>query len=409
MKFLVRAKTILAKNNYLDFIAKFLVVNVSQLIFSMKHINKPVCKNTIIFECFQGRNISDSPWAIYLELYALSDKYKFIWVIDKKNEALETLLSKRKNTQVVYFGTKEYDHAYATAGSWVTNCRLPFYLKKKINQKYIQCWHGTPLKKLGLDIENETYTTTSKLGMRYSYKVDSKRYDYFISPSKYASECFSSAFDIPKEKIIELGYPRNDVLISDSNNLDKINAIKSSLGIDLNKKVVLYAPTWRDMQFSKQTQSYFFNNPLESVSFASKFDRDTVFLFRGHYFSESTNQHSFFVDVSSYNDVNDLYLISDILITDYSSVFFDYALLNRPILFFMYDREHYENENRGFYIDVDSQLPGPIYESLDSIILGIKNAPVHICQKEFNNKYNPYEYGTSARRVVDGFIADEEE
>ncbi|MGR5142801.1 CDP-glycerol glycerophosphotransferase family protein [Photobacterium sp. DNB23_23_1] len=407
MKLLPRAKRLLAKSNYLDVITKFLIVKYSQFMFSLKHSKAKVDKDTFVFECFQGKNASDSPWSIYLELLKVPSDYNFIWVLDKNNNKLESLLLSNHNTKVVYYGTEEYDQAYANAGYWITNCRLPFRLKKKKGQKYIQCWHGTPLKKLGFDIEHGTYSTTSKMGMRYSYQVDSDRYDYFISPSSYASKCFSSAFGIPKEKIIEVGYPRNDALITFSEDIHRISNIKQNLGIDLSKKVVLYAPTWRDMQFSTVSQSYYFNNPLENSDFTDGFDENCVFLFRGHYFSESHKEHSHFIDVSNYNDVNDLYLISDILITDYSSVYFDYALLNRPIVFFMYDRAHYENENRGFYIDVDSHMPGPIYDRLDALRLGIKKAPIQVCHQKFNQKFNTYEDGGSAKRVIDIFMADE--
>ena len=408
MKFLPLIKRVLAKNENLDVVLKFLAVNYSQVKFGLKYRRTAVDKKLFVFECFQGKNVSDSPMAIYVELLKLSNDYKFIWVLDKNSDKLESNLLNNKNTRIVYYGTKEYDDAYASAGYWITNCRLPFRLKKKKEQKYIQCWHGTPLKKLGLDIEHGTYLTASKKGMRYSYQVDSERYDHFISPSKYASDCFCSAFGISHNVIIECGYPRNDVLISSSANLIKINKIKKSLGISSDKTVILYAPTWRDMQFSNTTQSYYFNNPLEDPDFSVSFDESYVFLFRGHYFSESQNKHSRFIDVSDYNDINDLYLISDILITDYSSVYFDYALLNRPILFFMYDREHYENENRGFYIDVDSQLPGPIYETLDALVLGVKNVSAQVSHREFNNVFNPYEDGESAKRVIKTFLVEEE-
>lgn len=106
-----------------------------------------------------------------------------------------------------------------------------------------------------------------------------------------------------------------------------------------------------------------------------------------------------FIDVSCYNDVNDLYLIANALITDYSSVFFDYAILNRPIFFYMYDRELYEKDVRGFYIDIDHDLPGPIFYDSHSLADALKSQDT-VSHKGFNDRFNPYEDGYSADRVI---------
>ncbi|AJR09519.1 teichoic acid biosynthesis protein F [Photobacterium gaetbulicola Gung47] len=267
----------------------------------------------------------------------------------------------------------------------------------------MQCWHGTPLKRLGLDVKASAYATSSLKGMYFSYLADSKRYDHFISPSEYASECFCSSFGIEPGKIIEQGYPRNDVLTNDVDNAEKLDAIRQSLGIEPGKKVILYAPTWRDNQYSKETGGFYFDNPLETEHFLSSFDDSYVFLFRGHYFSDSHKTQSRFVDVSTYNDVNDLYLISDALITDYSSVFFDYAILNRPIFFYMYDRAVYEKDVRGFYIDIDQDLPGPIFYDSHSLADALKSLKT-VSHKPFNERFNPYEDGCSTDRVIEKIL-----
>ena len=401
---LVFIKHKLSSNELLDLISKFVVVNLAQMLFRLKFQRTKVNTDKVIFECFQGRNVSDSPFAIYNELHNSRKDLTFVWVLNSVHHELYNELKGKTNTKVVIYGTKEYDYEYATAGYWVVNCRLPFRFVKKKEQKYIQCWHGTPLKKLGLDVEVGTYSTTSMAGMRFSYGVDSSRYDYFLSPSEYASKRFCSSFNIPNEKIVELGYPRNDALTVDADNTNKICEIKKRLNIPTEKKVVLYAPTWRDMQYSKTKQNYYFDNPLEDKEFIDQFDDSFVFLFRGHYFTESSKESKRFIDVSSYNDVNDLYLISDALITDYSSVFFDYALLNRPIYFYMYDREHYENEARGFYLNIESDLPGEIVSEVDGLVGRLKTMKKHTEYKEFNRIYNPFEDGKSSKRVIDHLI-----
>ncbi|MGF1889746.1 CDP-glycerol glycerophosphotransferase family protein [Photobacterium profundum] len=393
----------LSSNDLLDLISKYVVVNLAQLIFLIKYRSHKVDSKKIVFECFQGRNVSDSPLSLYKELINTRKDLSFVWVLNSVEHGLYDQLSNNSNTTVVIYNTAEYDIEYATAGYWITNCRLPFRLFKKKNQKYIQCWHGTPLKKLGLDIEVGAYSTTSMAGMRFSYGVDSSRYDYFLSPSKYASEKFCSSFNIPTKSIIELGYPRNDSLINDMGNTSKIDRVKAKLNINESKTVVLYAPTWRDKQYSILNNNYYFDNPLENDDFIEQFDDSFVFLFRGHYFTESDKQSRRFIDVSSYNDINDLFLISDILITDYSSVFFDFALLNRPIYFYMYDREHYEKEARGFYLDIDYDLPGEIFENSILLSKAVKSG-VGSTHNDFNAVYNPFEDGKSACRIISEFL-----
>jgi CDP-glycerol glycerophosphotransferase len=400
---ILKIKLWLSKFGYLDLIVKYLLVKLSMLKFFTAHFNQKVIFNKYIFECFQGKSVCDSPFSIYECLLKTNDNTSFVWVLDSEKHEFFKVLSNNSNTKVVIRGTKEYDREYATSAFWVTNCRLPFRFVKRKGQKYIQCWHGTPLKRLGLDVKASAYATSSLKGMYFSYLADSRRYDHFISPSSYASERFCSSFGIDSDKIIEQGYPRNDALINDVNNLAKLKYIKLTLGIEPSKKVILYAPTWRDNQYSKETASFYFNNPLENETFLGEFDDSYVFLFRGHYFSDSIETSSRFIDVSNYNDVNDLYLIADALITDYSSVFFDYSVLNRPIFFFMYDREVYEKEVRGFYIDIDQDLPGQIFYDSHSLSDALKSNVI-VNHNSFNERFNPFEDGFSTTRVIEKII-----
>ena len=139
--------------------------------------------------------------------------------------------------------------------------------------------------------------------------------------------------------------------------------------------------------------------------FLNKFSDDYIFLYRGHYFTALGNELSKFIDVSSYDNVNDLYLIADLLITDYSSVFFDFSILNKPTLFFMYDRNEYESKIRGMYLDLDNTLPGKISylpSSLADDILISLNKKTDL--SDFNAIYNPYEDGNSTQRVIDAIV-----
>jgi CDP-glycerol glycerophosphotransferase len=229
--------------------------------------------------------------------------------------------------------------------------------------------------------------------------------NHFISPSQYATKCFISSFNLEKEQVIEVGYPRNDQVVKYKDDSGYIKKLKEELKIPLNVKVILYAPTYRDNVYCNKKNSHVLSNPLDSTDFLSCFGDGYLFLYRGHYFTSENERSNQFLDVSSYDNVNDILLVSDLLITDYSSLFFDYSILEKPSLFYMYDRKVYENKTRGFYLDIDKSLPGTIStlpSSLASDILHALSTPSDL--KAFNSSYNPYENGFSSKRVIDAII-----
>ena len=277
----------------------------------------------------------------------------------------------------------------------------------------MQCWHGTPLKKLRCDITVTGSVLNTKEEVIKRNNLDVAKIDYFISPSKYSTEKFTSAFNLKnlnKENIIiEKGYPRNDKLINYTQN--DINAIKEKLNIKTNKKIILYAPTFRDDEH-KSGLGYTYKLNIDFDKLKKELGKDYIILFRAHYFIANSfdfNKYKDFVyNVSDYDDINDLYLISDLLITDYSSVFFDYAILKRPILFYMYDYKNYKTKLRDFYLDL-KELPGPIIEKQEDLVKDIKQIDkVFNKYKEyyqtFNKKFNPYEDGKSSIRVAKEII-----
>ncbi|MBO6046501.1 MAG: CDP-glycerol glycerophosphotransferase family protein, partial [Erysipelotrichaceae bacterium] len=242
----------------------------------------------------------------------------------------------------------------------------------------------------------------------------SDMYDYLISPSAFCTEKFTSAFGLEdrQEIIQEVGYPRNDDLFTFDD--VKVTAIKYNLGVPQDKKVILYAPTWRDNQHIAGT-GYVYKNEMDLDLMKERFGDEYVILYRTHYFVakqlDLSKYQGFVYNVSNYDDINDLYIISDILITDYSSVFFDYADLRRPILFYMYDLNDYQTNIRDFYIDL-SELPGPIAQTQEELINEIENIDqfdekYHDVYKAFNDKFNYLDDGHAAARVVDCCILNE--
>ena len=367
---------------------------------------------TIIFESFMGRSYSDSPKAIYQKIITDQrfDDYRLIWALREGRLEDAELYPELARAEIIHTGTPEYYKAYAEAGIWISNSRLPAYLKPARDQRYIQTWHGTALKRLGYDIEhnggNAMYTRSD---LRYKNDLDAVRYYSMVSPSPFMTKVYKSAFNLdqinPDCQIWETGYPRNDRLSNATS--AEITKLKKKYGLPEDKKILLYAPTWRDNQH-KAGKGYLFDNNLDFTFLREKLGDNYVILFRAHYFIANNfdfEKYAGFVrDVSKVEDINDLYLISDILITDYSSTFFDYAILKKPIIYYMYDLADYRDKLHGFYLSPDD-LPGPITENMTDLVEAILKTPeVNSKYREFIKKYCPYDDGKASERLADKIL-----
>ena len=390
---------------------------IRKINYKISSFGVKVDEKTLLFCCFNGKSYSCSPKAIY-EYMINTDEfkdYKFIWafVDDKKYKYLEENI----NTTVVKIREKEYKKYLAKAKYCIFNYKIPDFLYPKKNQIFVQCWHGTPLKRLGCDLEHFDNVLNTIDGIKKRYKIEASKFTYFISPSKFASEKFISAWnlkEIGKENIIvEEGYPRNDFLF---NYKEKdVQQIRKKLGIENdNRKIILYAPTYRSDQHQTGL-GYVYKEEIDFKKMEEKFGKEYLILFRPHYFIANSfdfdKYKGFVYNVANIDDINELYIISDILITDYSSVFFDYANLKRPMIFFMYDLEHYKNESNGFYIDLN-ELPGPIVETQEDLEKSIEDVDFNIGSskkyKEFNEKYNYLDDGNASKRVIEKVILEME-
>ena len=363
----------------------------------------------IFFEAYNGRNYACSPKALY-EYMIKNKKFndnKFVWAFKNINQHK---ILKNKNTIVVKTNSKEYFKYLSLSKYWIVNSLIDVSIKKKKNQIYLQCWHGTPLKKLRYDIEVKGAVLNTISEIRKRNDLDAIKFDFFISPSKFCTEKFISAFNLKKlgkdNIIVEKGYPRNDYLFNYKK--EDIDKIKKLLKLPKGKKVILYAPTFRDNQHTSGV-GYTYNLGINFDKMQKELSKDYIILFRTHYFVSNSFDFSkydkFIYDVSKYDDINDLYIISDLLITDYSSVFFDFANLKKPMLFYMYDLDDYKNNLRDFYFDLNI-LPGPIVKQEDDLIKEIKNIDnydelYHDKYIKFNKKFNYLDDGKSTERVVE--------
>lgn len=339
-----------------------------------------VKENYVVFESFLGKNYSDSPKYIYEYMVNEELPFKYIWIFNDKKKKIPG------NAKIIKRFSLAYYYYIAKSKYWVNNMRQPLHYIKKDGQVFLETWHGTPLKKLVFDMK-DVYSANPRYKQNF-YK-QSRAWDYLISPNQYSSEIFRRAFKFEKE-MLEFGYPRNDPLYASDREM-RAEKIKEQLGIPKDKKVILYAPTWRDDEFYEPGK-YKFDLKLDLRKMKKELGKDYVVALRMHYFiADDLNlegAEGFAFNLSKYDDIADLYIISDILITDYSSVFFDYANLKRPILFYAYDLHKYRDQLRGFYIDYEKEIPGPILKTSDEIIDAIKN--IEQIQKSYASLYNDF-------------------
>jgi CDP-glycerol glycerophosphotransferase len=337
--------------------------------------------NWVFCESFFGKNYSDSPKYVYEYLQKnYPGKYKFVWVIDNKRTKIPY-----KHTKVKRFSIR-YCYYLARCKYYIFNSRQPVWIKKRPGNVFLQTWHGTPLKRLVFDLEDINSATPRY--KKETYK-QSRLWDYLIAANKYSSDIFRRCF-IYDKTMLETGYPRNDIMHWD-NKEEIAGRIRDRLGIPKDKKTILYAPTWRDDEYYTKGQ-YKFTLKLDLRLMKEKLGDEYVILLRTHYFIadsiDVTGLEGFAVNVCKYDDISELYLISDYLITDYSSVFFDYANLKRPMLFYTYDLEKYRDVLRGFYIDIEEELPGPLLFTTEEIIDAINNMDKIV--EKYKDKYDVF-------------------
>lgn len=397
------------KNVFFRKIVRNLVYIKRCLKYRKYYYGNKVDDKTILFEVFGGRNYSCSPKYIYEKMITMPEfkDYKFVWSF-KKIDAHD--VKKSDNLIIVKHNSKDYYKYCACSKYWIVNSIMGEHIKKKDDQVYVQCWHGTPLKRLRNDIEVSGSVLNTIQEIRKRNDRDASRFDYFLSPSKFATEKFTSAFNLinlgKKDIIIEEGYPRNESLFTYTQ--DDVKKIKEKFGVPEGKKVIFYLPTFRDNQHTSGV-GYTYNLGIDFDRLKEKFADKYVILFSAHYFVANsidlTKYEGFVINTNGIlDDINEAYIISDIIMTDYSSVFFDFANLKRPMLFYMYDIDDYKGNLRDFYLSLD-ELPGPIAKTQDELEENLQNIDV-ISEKykekykKFNEKFNYLDDKDATIRVI---------
>ncbi|MBE3013764.1 bifunctional glycosyltransferase family 2 protein/CDP-glycerol:glycerophosphate glycerophosphotransferase [Microbispora sp. NEAU-D428] len=343
-------------------------------------------RNAAVFDSYGGGQYSCNPRAVSEELARRHPDVEIVWVTRDGQFAVPP------GVRLVLYGSREHEEALRTSRFVVANRRTqPGWYRKPRGQTVVQTWHGTPLKRLGLDLE----------GMPYARRVPRDElarqvatWDLLLSPSPFATSALRGAFGYEGE-ILESGYPRNDVLFDPG----RARAARRRLGLPDDRRVILYAPTWRDDETTGRLA-------LDPVRTAGALRDDDVLLVRAHYLVArdlAIPNGDRIRDVSKFPDMADLLAAADVLVTDYSSAMFDFACTGRPMVFFAHDLERYRDQVRGFYFDFEAEAPGPVLRTGDDVLDVLRHGDLGrfaARYERFARRYCPWDDGHASARVV---------
>ena len=373
----------------------------------------PANEKIILFESGNGRNYSGNPRYIYEEILnqGLNDEFKCVWSL------IDTDIKIPGNPVKVRRSYFKFLYYTLRSGAWIFDARHLYYLRKNKKAKYVQTWHGTPLKKLALDMEYMDMNGSQDIERYHQeFRDNSLLWQYLISQNPFSSEIFRSAFDF-KGEMLEIGYPRNDILIN-RNNAEDIDEIKGRFNIPKDKKIILYAPTWRDNQYHDNNE-YKFATEMDFDKMHKELGDEYVLAIRLHpnYANFCDEEHPIdlealcekhdIIDFTGYKDEQKLLLLSDILIADYSSIMVDYTILKKPIILFAYDLDDYLNKERGFYFDYKENVPGKIVYDMDELIDSIKEEDFKLDKLEefFRLQFGDFK-ANSSNLILDYILED---
>jgi len=337
-------------------------------------------QNAVFFESFYGRNASCNPLAIDRELAARAPGVTRYWsVVDLSVQVPDGAIA-------VVEGSPEWWRARGAARLIVVNDWLRRRYSRRPGQRVLQTWHGTPLKRLALHRPGFDPRRAAAV------VKESRRWDVLLAQNPYGAGILRKAYAFLTRPIWVEGYPRNDVLSTGDG-----AATRAALGIGEEERVLLYAPTWRE----DRSEMVDFLDPAALAA-----DTDAVVLVRGHSRTLQPGRDTAgprVIDVTGYPDTSQLLLAADALITDYSSVMFDFSVTGKPMYFLVPDMEHYRGELRGFYFDLGARAPGPVVRTQAELTTALRAddaAPYADAYAAWRRKFNARDDGHAAERVV---------
>lgn len=350
----------------------------------------------IVYNSFGGR-YSDSPRAIHEALVARGRPAEHVWVADPGHAPAFPA-----GTRTVPAGGPDMVCALESADVVVSNTHLDVEWSKAADTVYLQTWHGTPLKRLHFDVRWAPAGELARLTR------DIGRWDALLSPNADSTPLFRQAFGFTGE-IVESGYPRNDVLSAPGAGGVR-RRVRRELGIADSATVVLYAPTWRDDLARTGAGDFALHLDLDELH--RRLGPDHVVLLRLHYLVAQrlvAGDRAGVRDVSGHPDISELYLAADVLVTDYSSTMFDFAVTGRPMVFFAYDLADYRDRLRGFYFDLAAIAPGPVVATSAAVADALADLPAVAARHApayaaFRARFGHLEDGHATDRVLQRFF-----
>ncbi len=356
-------------------------------------------KKNMLFVSLSGRKFDDSPKAIYDEVCSRRefDDWNLIWAF------VEPVKIKIPRGKTIKIYTLEFLKALLTSHVWICNSNMT----KGVNFRderiiSVETWHGSTLKKAGADKKTDSIIGGNSL--KHNKIIDDKTIR--CSQSPLDTKVLSHLFNSSPSSFLPVGLPRNDILTK-AKEIDFIQT-KNKLGLPLNKKIILYAPTWREYSFD-ESLNVSCKPPIDMRFWKEKLGKNYILLFRVHYSVTSALdiiEDDFIKNVSDYPYINDLYLASDILISDYSSAIIDFSILEKPILCFAYDLEEYE-ARRGLYWNLEDGMPFGVQKNekdLLEVLVSLNKEESKIKMKKFRAEHAPFATGFASKAVVDEII-----
>lgn len=370
----------------------------------------PIQSRTVVYESYAGISVSCNPYAIYR---GIVDDPQFagwlhVWVLNDLGRIPEECAD-RANVVFVARDSQLYQRYLATAGWLINNSTFPSYFIRRNGQKYLNTWHGTPFKTLGKDIRRNfmEHKNTARNLLHATH---------VLSPNLHTSQVLIERNDIAdlyQGQLAQIGYPRNDLLLNAS--ASERAQFREKLGLPpKDKPLVLYAPTWRGILGHPEVDSQKLIADLHYLQ-----QQDCQIVFRGHYFAENALRKADLKNVHiapQAIDTSELLAITDVLITDYSSIFFDYLPTGRPLLFYTYDLAQYSQE-RGLYFDM-AEVPAPNCATVQQLSSELSCVLAQIRQGSWQpaaryraaqQQFNPCEDGQATGRAIDFFFKDNDQ
>jgi CDP-glycerol glycerophosphotransferase (TagB/SpsB family) len=392
------------KKNKLARVAKNYIFYVP---YSKYYEKLKVDTRVILYESFYGAGMTCGPKALFNELIK-DNNYRHVWVYNNEADWKDNFEQYKGagNVSFVKIKSREYYKYLASAGYLINNSTFPPCYTRKEGQVYINTWHGIPLKLMGYEMPkgNIQVANTERNFLQASY---------LLSPNAHHTDMYMKSYkleNILPGKVIETGQARTDTIIGSDRSVVEDKLIASGVELDKNKKTVLYAPTWKGTDFNNTRGDVEkFEEFYESLKGLMK-ENDMQLLIKPHqaiYKKVKASEKLKGLLVSPLFDTNEVLAAVDVLISDYSSIFFDFLVTNRPILFYIPDLSEYR-QTRGMYMDID-ELPGPATDNLGELSKWLCNIDSAVKPKEEDYRKSRERFcanddGNVAKRIIDAIF-----